>query len=312
MYTIKEVAAMLDIPSVTLRAWESRYQAVIPQRTESGYRLYSQRDVDDLRWLKEQTEARGIGISHAVRLLKAGREAAPSDKPVAAAPGTPEQAFLQLRRQIYEALLEFQGERAAGLTDFGFSVYGYETMFHEVLAPVLVLVGDAWENGEATVAQEHYMTHFVANRFHALFHVFPVNASLPKAVCFCPAGERHEVGLLLFSLFLRRNGVEVIYLGADTPEEGVSALLREKDGIGAVCLSLTDRALLPYAEEVIARLAGLAEGALFIAGGSAFSDWQSPEGFPVRLHRSGENPARWQSWFSAVFAGRSRLPGRMT
>ncbi|MFD1903556.1 B12-binding domain-containing protein [Paenibacillus rhizoplanae] len=33
----------------------------------------------------------------------------------------------------------------------------------------LVKVGDAWEQGKATVAQEHYMTHMISNRLSQFF-----------------------------------------------------------------------------------------------------------------------------------------------
>lgn len=42
---------MLDIPSVTLRAWESRYEAVMFLRMESGYRMYTEENLQDFKWL---------------------------------------------------------------------------------------------------------------------------------------------------------------------------------------------------------------------------------------------------------------------
>lgn len=299
MYSIKQVVEMLDIPSVTLRAWESRYQAVTPERTESGYRLYSQENIEDLRWLKEQTEKQGISISHAVRLLRAHKDKRLEDRIIGAGGGTPEEAFDKMKHQIYTALLEFQGERANALIDFGFSLYGYESMFHQVLVPVLVKVGDAWEEGSATVAQEHYMTHMISNRFYQFFHVFPVYSHLPKVLAFCPAGEHHQVGLLLFSLFLRKNGVEVIYLGANTPEEGVMDMLAKQSRIGAICLSVTDKELVPYCERLMERLEKVCPEAEFIVGGKAY------EGTESRTSRAryvmNEPAARWQSWFEDVF-----------
>ncbi|MFD2881295.1 B12-binding domain-containing protein [Paenibacillus rhizoplanae] len=122
-----------------------------------------------------------------------------------------------MRQQIYAALLDIQGERADALIDFGFSLYGYEAMVHQVLVPVLVKVGDAWEQGKATVAQEHYMTHMISNRLSQFFTCSRCMPIYKKVIAFCPAGEHHQIGLLLFSLFLRRNGVEVIYLGSNTP-----------------------------------------------------------------------------------------------
>ncbi|WP_151733865.1 MerR family transcriptional regulator [Paenibacillus tengchongensis] len=299
MYSIKQVAEMLDIPSVTLRAWETRYQAVTPERTESGYRLYSQENIDDLRWLKEQTETHGMSISQAVRMLKESKRKSLEDK-VTAASGTPGDAFDKMKEQIYSALHEFQGERANGLIDFGFSLYGYEAMFHQVLVPILVKVGDAWEEGTATVAQEHYMTHMISNRFYQFFHVFPVYAHLPKVLAFCPEGEHHQVGLLLFSLFLRKSGVEVIYLGANTPEEGVMAMLDKQSRIGAVCISLTDKELLPYSEDLLARLKQKAPGIKLIAGGKAYE--ADPPQPSVADEVLGGSTERWQSWFEQTFA----------
>lgn len=300
MYSIKQVVEMLDIPSVTLRAWESRYQAVIPERTESGYRLYSQENIEDLRYLKEQTEKQGISISHAVRLLKAGKEKR-LDERISAPGGSPEEAIGKMKQQIYTALHEFQGERANALIDFGFSLYGYDTMFHQVLVPILVRVGDAWEEGTATVAQEHYMTHMISNRFYQFFNVFPVYAHLPKVLAFCPEGEHHQVGLLLFSLFLRKNGVEVIYLGANTPEEGVAAMLAKQSRIGVVCLSLTDRERLSCCEELISRLHQDFPELQFIAGGKAYEEAGiSSSGLRYVLSEPAE---RWQEWYDRVFPG---------
>lgn len=301
VYSIKQVVEMLDIPSVTLRAWENRYQAVTPERTESGYRLYSQENIEDLRWLKEQTERQGISISHAVRMLKTRKQKDLEDRLIVTG-GDPRDAFDKMKQQIYTALFEFQGERAEGLIDFGFSLYGYESMVYEVLVPVLVKVGDAWEEGEATVAQEHYMTHMISNRLSQFFHVFPVYAHLPKVLAFCPAGEHHQVGLLLFSLFLRKNGVEVVYLGANTPEEGVMDMLEKQRRIGAVCLSVTDKKLVPYCEDLLKRLINTYPEMQCIVGGKGY-ELAGMEAASGTYYRMNESPEQWQAWFDQVFAG---------
>lgn len=288
---------MLDIPSVTLRAWENRYQAVTPERTESGYRLYSHENVEDLRWLKEQTEKQGVSISHAVRMLKARKEKQLDDT-VTAASGTPQDAFEKMKNQIYNALHEFQGERVNALIDFGLSLYGYESMFHQVLVPILIQVGDAWEEGSVTVAQEHYATHMISNRFYQLFHVFPVYSHLPKALAFCPAGEHHQVGLLLFALFLRKNGMEVIYLGANTPEEGIISMLEQQSRIGLICLSVTSKELIPFSEELIERLKSVYPGAKFLAGGKGY---ESSPSLSKADYVMNEPADHWQVWFDQVF-----------
>lgn len=60
-YKIGAVSRITGIGSETLRAWERRYKAVIPLRTESGDRNYSRDDVAKLLLLKSLVDA-GISI----------------------------------------------------------------------------------------------------------------------------------------------------------------------------------------------------------------------------------------------------------
>jgi hypothetical protein len=64
-YTIKSVCDQTGILPVTLRAWERRHEVLNPQRGDNRYRLYSERDVAILRWIKNRLES-GISISSAV------------------------------------------------------------------------------------------------------------------------------------------------------------------------------------------------------------------------------------------------------
>ena len=63
-YTIKTVSTQTGIRPVTLRAWERRHAVLSPHRSENRYRLYSDRDVAILRWLKNRIDG-GISISNA-------------------------------------------------------------------------------------------------------------------------------------------------------------------------------------------------------------------------------------------------------
>src|SRR6478609_307407 len=69
VYNIKAVSRLTGIPADTLRRWESRYHVISPRRTEGGYRLYSQRDVDTIHWLKAKLEE-GLSISRACEMLR--------------------------------------------------------------------------------------------------------------------------------------------------------------------------------------------------------------------------------------------------
>src|ERR1043165_4322480 len=68
VFNTKAVARETGVPADTFRAWERRYGVPRPQRTAGGHRLYSERDIAIIRWLRDRTDD-GVNISHAVMLL---------------------------------------------------------------------------------------------------------------------------------------------------------------------------------------------------------------------------------------------------
>src|SRR5215470_3627885 len=65
LFNTKAVVRQTGIPAPTLRAWERRYGILSPQRGPNDYRLYSERDIAIIRWLREQVE-NGLSISQAI------------------------------------------------------------------------------------------------------------------------------------------------------------------------------------------------------------------------------------------------------
>ncbi len=66
-FNLKAVVRETGLKPDTLRAWERRYGVPSPDRTDSGHRLYSQHDIDTLKWLLERQQE-GMSISRAVEL----------------------------------------------------------------------------------------------------------------------------------------------------------------------------------------------------------------------------------------------------
>ncbi|WP_433944382.1 MerR family transcriptional regulator [Paenibacillus sp. SN-8-1] len=117
LYSIKQVsAAMLNIPTVAIRAWENRYEAVSPERTDAGYRLYTEENIEDLKWLKAQVEEQGASISQAVKMLNSRKkEQNEASVLLQEHPKVGDQtAYAKMEEQIYQALHSFQ---ARGMED---------------------------------------------------------------------------------------------------------------------------------------------------------------------------------------------------
>ena len=246
LYNIKAVVQATNISPSTLRAWERRYQMCRPQRSESGYRLYSDRDVAIIRWLKAQVEA-GMSISHAVAWLQNlmdGSESGqtvllpdPTGRVAEAAPGpaispTDVQNFGTLHRKLLDALLLYNEHEAEQILSDAFALYPLEQVGEHVITPVMVEVGERWHRSEISVTREHYASNYLLQRLAAILRVVPNGYGGPLLWVGCAPGERHEMGALLLCIYLRRAGFQVRYLGQDLPEEDLLAEARlQKPGM---------------------------------------------------------------------------------
>ncbi len=65
---------MLGIAVPTIRNWEERYGAIVPERSPGGHRLYSRDQMEQLRFIAAEVE-RGLSAADAHRLLAEQREA---------------------------------------------------------------------------------------------------------------------------------------------------------------------------------------------------------------------------------------------
>lgn len=66
-YSIQLTSSLSGVSSHCIRAWERRYNAVVPQRDELGHRLYSKEDITRFVVLRKLSQA-GCSISHISRL----------------------------------------------------------------------------------------------------------------------------------------------------------------------------------------------------------------------------------------------------
>lgn len=297
MYNIKMVAKLLNMPTVTIRAWENRYDAIRPKRSESGHRIYTDDDIEALRWLKRQVDERGLNISQAVELLKQSKQ---SKQSVFNEAEADELCFAQVKQKLYDILISFNNASANSYLDLLFSMFNYRDVFYQVLMPVLYRIGNEWEEGNISVAQEHYATNLLLHRFFQFFRVFPINPQRPRVLAYCPEGEKHEVGLLLFTLFLREHECDVIYLGGNTPLDGLEKVLAYQD-ISIVSISIADPASVPLVEKHVQYLSEQAPSLCFVIGGSGVTGYSkvaipdSIKGFIL----DGE-VEEWEKWLEGI------------
>lgn len=213
-YNIKAVAQMVGLLPVTLRAWERRYGLPTPSRGGQGYRLYSEYDVQTLRWLKEQIE-NGMNIGQAARKLAQMRESGidpavqehlPTEKPL---------SLENIRLTVSTSLRALNEKTATEAMRQAFSLYPVEQIFHQLIKPTMVEIGEMWHRKEIPVAVEHFASHFFQEQLLSLLNAAPEPYRNGFILAGCMPGEHHQLGLVMIVVLMRLRGWNVIYLGAD-------------------------------------------------------------------------------------------------
>ena len=99
VFNTKAVVQQTGVPAPTLRACERRYAILSPERANTDYRLYSERDIVIIRWLKERVDA-GMAISHATSLFRRLNE---ENRNKPADPPFPQPEYSESGRQAEQA-----------------------------------------------------------------------------------------------------------------------------------------------------------------------------------------------------------------
>ena len=73
-YKIGEVSKILDVESPVLRFWEQEFNNIKPNRTKSGQRLYSKKDLDTLLKIKHLLYDKKFTIKGAKKHLSLGKD----------------------------------------------------------------------------------------------------------------------------------------------------------------------------------------------------------------------------------------------
>lgn len=234
LFNLKAVVQQTGLKPDTLRAWERRYGRPRPERSEGGHRLYSQRDIDTVRWLMAR-QRQGLSISRAVELWEqideSGQDPLRTENPLGGQqPADPPphvlgESLADLRKSWKSACLAYDEARAEQVMAQAFALYPPEVVAVEVLQETMSEIGEEWYHGEVTVQQEHFCSELSVRRLEALLMAAPPPTRQGRLVAACPPDESHVLSLLLLTLLLRRQGWDVVYLGANVPLERVEPTL---------------------------------------------------------------------------------------
>ena len=243
-YPIRAVSLMTGVSIDTLRAWERRYAAVVPERDDRG-RIYTDAHVRRIRLLRDATDA-GHAIGKVAtlddeQLQVLVANAAASQAAVVAEPVPAVRALAApiSTEALVAALDRFDGVTVETELARAATMLRAPDLLRDVIAPVLVAIGDRWHAGQARIAHEHLLSASVRNVLGSLLRVHQ-KAGVPDRLLFAtPSGERHEFGTLGAAVMAASGGLGSIYLGPDTPASDIVHVAGTVD-IEVVVIGVTD------------------------------------------------------------------------
>jgi len=155
-FPISAVSEATGVPTVTLRAWERRYEFLVPHRTPKGHRLYS---VDQIAMIRRVTALidSGIPVSRVGDLLKG------ESQPFQDTPSSSGDNWQQLQDAMLEAVCEFNESRLDEIYEDVLSRFSDARVTEKLIIPLLHRLGVNWACGATGVDEEHFFSLFLRN-----------------------------------------------------------------------------------------------------------------------------------------------------
>jgi len=256
LYNIGVVARMTGVSMATLRAWERRYNFPESERTAGGHRLYSERDVLRLRWVKERIDD-GMQTAQAINALRHQEQtgnltlveqmhAQTQTTAAVVEKNTPHLPVL--REKLVESLLMRDLVRADTTLGEALALSSPEDLIMDIIGPALATVGEAWEDGRINIATEHLATNYLRQRLLMWMVSGPPPRSVNPIVLACAPNEWHEGSLLILGALLRRRRWPVAYLGQAVPLPDLAAFARDLRPSMIIMIAMTENAAAELSE----------------------------------------------------------------
>ncbi|MCA9736017.1 MAG: MerR family transcriptional regulator [Gemmatimonadota bacterium] len=272
-HPIRVAALRAGLSPAALRAWERRYAAVVPERTEAGQRMYTDAQVRRLELLRRATEAgRAIhqiaGLTdEALEVLVAGDVLPPIPGAQVQAP-TPPRTAQETVERAFAAVEGLDGARLERVLRRAALARGLQGVAEQVFHPLSVRIGEAWAAGTLGPAHEHLASATLRRILSWMIDAAqPSDGRGPTIVVATPTGERHEIGAMIVGATAAQEGWQVVYLGPDLPAPDLAdAAVRVGARVVAVSLVRADATSMPY---LLALRGALPEGTELVVGGGA-------------------------------------------
>ena len=224
-YSIKDLEHLTGIKAHTLRIWEQRYSVILPKRTETNIRLYSD---DDLKKLLNVSVLvnKGWRISKVAKLT--GEEMNDSVQDLAMSASH----FPSQISRLIRATIDLDEPLFVQILGDSIKKVGEKETFSKLVGGFIYQLGVLWQTDAIGVAHEHFASNLIKQKIYSALDRLPatvVSKSNPGFLVYLPEREMHEIGLLYIHFILKMHGESVVYLGQSVPLDFIKPLFQDKN-----------------------------------------------------------------------------------
>jgi DNA-binding transcriptional MerR regulator len=268
LFPIREVSRLTGVNAVTLRAWERRYGLIQPTRTDSGHRLYSLADIEDIRRILGWLE-RGVAVSKVGSIL--ARDQANAHDAFAT------DSAIRWQAQLREAVQRFDAVSLDRLFDQVFACISQDQVFADVFMPVWHDLA-AGQGAFGQASEWLFLDQFLRARVFSRLQLTRRQRS--RCVLLAPLpGQCLELELLVTGLLLCSDDVGVTVLTPGQPLDELAVVSGKLRPDALVLFS--NHAPTAELSKRLSRLAAGLECPLLLAGEAAEMAQESLAGSPV-------------------------------
>lgn len=219
-FSISDIETLTGIKAHTLRIWEQRYNFFKPKRTETNIRYY---DDEDLRLFLNIANLNDNGY----KISKISKMSiAEINDQVTHLKEDHTNSSVQVQ-MLANATLRMDEKDFKEILLGCISDVGLENAMYTVVFPLLKKIGLMWQVGTIGAVQEHFASHLINSKIMVEIDKLSGIKTFDEAryLLFLPEGEQHEIGLLFAKYLLLLKGKQVLYLGANVPDNNLLKVL---------------------------------------------------------------------------------------
>jgi DNA-binding transcriptional MerR regulator/methylmalonyl-CoA mutase cobalamin-binding subunit len=242
-YPIQVVVRETGLSAHVLRVWEKRYGAVVPQRTATQRRVYSEAQVQRLKLLRQAT-LQGHPIGSIAGLTEDALEAlvksATVQGPTASSGSNGDEGrspYLSIIRDCIEAIKAFDAVALKTLFEGASVELGHAALLRHVVAPLAAQLGELWIEGVLRISHEHFATAVIRGFLLNPTRQYAEVSTAATLVVATPQGQLHELGAVIAASLAAELGWRAVYLGPSLPAAEIAAVAIQNQA-RAVALSI--------------------------------------------------------------------------